>query len=176
MSGTRLVALTLAATTLAVYGCGESTKPKSASTATPTQAAATSSPSEPPPVPGQPLTKSALIARADKICARVITRLNSLRINTLQDAALTAPQTATIEQAASEDLSKLTPPASMASDWKRIVAGVHALAQVTAKLGEYAKANQAEAAGRLISTGQKRPARLLAPAKRDGFTQCGQIV
>lgn len=122
----------------------------------------------------KPLTRAELIAKADTICRRVNAHLASSNntIKTQQDVARLAPRLAAFEQTALVELSRLVPPASLADDWKTIVAGAQTLADNTAKLGEYAKSNQLKAAKSLIVSSQKIQSQMLAIAKRDGFRDC----
>jgi len=143
----RIGALALSAIVLAAPGCGKSSKP---------------------------LTRAQLISQADAICKRVNAKLKVSKINSKQDIARVVPQLATYEQQALADLGKLVPPASMANDWKTIVAGAQTLADNTAKLGEYAKENKLKAARGLVSTSEKVQQQVQATAKRDGFKECSQ--
>jgi hypothetical protein len=150
MIDSRWAALALAVTTLTTAsGCGKSSKP---------------------------LTRAELIAKADDICRRVNGKLKSSNntINNHADIARIIPRLASFEQTALAELSKLVPPASMADDWKMIIAGAQTLADNTAKLGEYAKANKLKAARGLITSSQKVQHQTLAIAKRDGFKECSE--
>lgn len=149
MTFTRSTALTLIAIGLVAGGCGKSSKP---------------------------LTRAELIAKADTICKRVNDKLKSSNnsIKSQQDIVRIVPKLASFEQTALAELSKLEPPASLANDWKTIIAGAQTLADNTAKLGEYAKANNLKAARHLIQASEKVQQQTLATAKRDGFKQCSQ--
>lgn len=149
MTFTRSTALTLIAIGLVTGGCGKSSKP---------------------------LTRAELIAKADIICKRIDDKLKSSNntIKSQQDIARIVPKLASFEQSALAELSKLEPPASLANDWKTIIAGAQTLADNTAKLGEYAKANNLKAARHLIQASEKVQQQTLATAKRDGFKQCSQ--
>jgi hypothetical protein len=149
MRRTCLAAVALAATTLAVSGCGGSS-PK-------------------------PLTRAELTAKANAICKTVTAKLASKTIKTQQDIARIAPELASFEQAALAELSKLVPPAELANDWKQFVAGAQTLAENTSKLGEYAKANNLKAAKGLITSSQAVQQQMVATAKRDGLTACEQV-
>lgn len=148
MTRMRMAAMLLAATiAVAGAGCGESAKP---------------------------LTRAQLIAKADTVCRRINKKLSSTTIKSQQDIARIAPKLAEYEQEALADLSKLVPPASMANDWKEIVAGAQTLADNIAKLGEYAKANNLKGARSLIQSSTKIQQQIQATAKRDGFKDCSQ--
>jgi hypothetical protein len=143
----RMGALVLGVIALAAPGCGKSSKP---------------------------LTRAQLISQADAICKRVNAKLKASKISSKQDIARVVPQLAAYEQQALADLGKLVPPASMANDWKTIVAGAQTLADNTAKLGEYAKENKLKAARGLITTSEKVQRQVQATAKRDGFKECSE--
>lgn len=148
MGRTRLAAVALAATTLALAGCGSSSKP---------------------------LTRAELTAKANAICKSVTAKLASKTISTQQDIARIAPELAGFEQSALAELGKLVPPAELANDWKQFVAGAQTLADNTAKLGEYAKANNLKAAKGLITSSQAIQQQMVATAKRDGLKSCEQV-
>ena len=148
MGNTRLGAVTLVAMTLAVSGCGGSSKP---------------------------LTRAELTARADAICKTVTAQLKSKTIKTQQDIARVVPELASFEQNALTGLAKLVPPAELENDWKQFVAGAQTLAENTAKLGEYAKANNLKAGRSLITSSQTVQQQMVAIAKRDGLTACEQV-
>jgi hypothetical protein len=136
------------AATLAVSGCGSSPKP---------------------------LTRAELTARANAICKRVSAKISSKSVNSQQGLARAAGELAVFEQSALIDLSKLVPPAELESDWKMFVAGAQTLAENTAKLGEYAKANNLKAAHNLIASSEAVQKQMVATARRDGLTACEQV-
>ncbi|HTA14711.1 MAG TPA: hypothetical protein VK781_07630 [Solirubrobacteraceae bacterium] len=150
MGSTRLTAVaTLAATALAVTGCGSSSKP---------------------------LTRAELTAKANAICKTVTAKLASSKgIKTQQDIARVAPELASFEQTALDGLGKLVPPAELANDWKQFVAGAQTLAENTAKLGEYAKANNLKAAKSLITSSEQVQQQMVATARRDGIADCEKV-
>lgn len=150
MTRTRLTALALTATTLAASGCGGSS--------------------------AKSLTSAELIQKADAVCKRVNARLTLANgeVKSRQDIGRLAPQLAAFQQSAVAELKKLTPPASLANDWKQIVAGAQTLAVNTAKLGEYARSNNMSGARQLVSSSKSVQQQMLATAKRDGFKDCSQ--
>jgi hypothetical protein len=147
MGHTRLAAVALATATLAASGCGSA----------------------------KPLTRAELIAKADVICKTVTVKLAGTHIKTQQDFARIAPKLASFEQSALAELSKLVPPAELENDWKLFVAGAQTLAENTAKLGEYAKANNLKQARSLITSSQAVQQRMMTIAKRDGLKNCEQV-
>jgi hypothetical protein len=120
------------------------------------------------------LTRTELIARADLICRRVNEKRASTTLGSRQAYARLLPQIAAYERAAAAEMRTLTPPASMAKSWKRIVAGIQAVADETSILGEYAIANKlAQAdAGSVVAVKTMRRTRTLAG--REGFKDCAR--
>jgi hypothetical protein len=178
----QLAALAFAATTLAASGCGGSSKTGStgASTgaaATSTIAASTATPATTNASPGKPMTRaeSILIAKAGAICKRIDARHASVRLPTQQAIARELPLFASYQRAALAELRKLTPPASMAHDWKQFVAAAHTLASDTTRVGEYAKANHFATAGTIIPRIDKDERHISALAKHDAITGCEQV-
>ncbi len=147
MGPRRLAAVALAATTVAIAGCGGSEKP---------------------------LTHAELVSKANAICKTVTAKLATKTTNSVKDIARVAPELASFEQKALSELSKLVPPAYLESDWKQFIAGAETLAENTSKLGEYAKANELKAAGKLITSSETTQHQMEAIAKRNGLTECEQ--
>ncbi len=148
MGPRRLAAATLAATTMAIAGCGGSEKP---------------------------LTHAELVSKANAICKTVTAKLATKSANSVQDIARIAPELASFEQQALSELSKLVPPADLESDWKQFIAGAEMLAENTSKLGEYAKANNLKAARALITSSETTQQQMRTIAVRDGLTECEQV-
>lgn len=148
MGPRKLAAAMLAATTVAIAGCGGSEKP---------------------------LTHAELVSKANTICKTVTTKFATKSAKSVQDIARIAPELAALEQKALSELSKLVPPANLESDWKQFVAGAELLAENTSKLGEYAKADNLKAAGRLIGSTETTQHQMQAIAKRNGLTECEQV-
>jgi hypothetical protein len=144
-----LAAAVLAATALAVCGCGSSSKP---------------------------LTRAELTAKADTICKSVSAKLaTNKKISSIQDIARTAPKLASSEQSALNELSKLVPPAAMEADWKTFITGAQSLAENTAKLGEYAKSNNLKSARTLIVSSETTVKQMTAIAQKYGIKNCEQV-
>jgi hypothetical protein len=143
-----LAALALAGIALAASGCGGSS--------------------------AKPLTRAELTAKADAICRTVTARLAKNTIKTQQDIARVAGELASFEENALNSLGKLVPPPALAEDWKRFVAGAQTLAENTAKIGEYARANDLKASKNLIVSSQATQKQMTAIAKRDGLKDCEQ--
>jgi hypothetical protein len=123
MSSTKLAAVAVATAMLAVQGCGGSSKSSSGTSAgnqaaTSAQTGTAQSASTTPP-----LTRVALIAKADPICARIQAQRASKVIKTRQDYTRAASVLASIEKRANDELAKLTPPTSLASTWSQMLVG-----------------------------------------------------
>ncbi len=148
MRPSRLGAIAIAATTVAIAGCGGSEKP---------------------------LTHAELVSKANAICKTVTAKLATKRANSVQDIARVAQELASFEQQALSELSKLVPPANLESDWKHFIADAELLAENTSKLGEYAKTNDLKAARGLITSSDTTQHQMQAIAKRNGLTECEQV-
>lgn len=148
MGPRRLAAIALAATTMAITGCGGSAKP---------------------------LTHAELVSKANAICKTVTAKFATKSANSVKDIARIAPELASFEQQALSELSKLVPPANLESDWKQFIAGAELLAENTAKLGEYANTNNLKAAHGVIVSSETTQHQMQAIAKRNGLTGCEQV-
>jgi hypothetical protein len=124
----------------------------------------------------KPLTRAQLRTKTDAICRRVTTRLatNGSPRTPAQIERLIKNLSA-FEQGALTELSALVPPAALADDWKRFVAGAQTLAERTAKLGEYAEAKNAKAIAPLLAAAEATRRQMAAIARRDGFTACERL-
>lgn len=155
MSRPLLAALALAATVLAASGCGESTGTT------------------------KPLTRAELIVRGDAICRRINARLAATTVGKGGGFGQLMPPLAAYEHAAVLEMRKLTPPASMADGWGQVIGGAQMLADATAKIGEYAKANNntlpttppTRAAFTAAGAGTRQ---MIAAAHREGFDDCAR--
>lgn len=144
-----LAATVLTTTVLAVCGCGSSSKP---------------------------LTRAELTAKADAICKSVSAKLaTNKKVSSIQDIARTAPELASTEQSALNELSKLVPPTTMEADWKSFITGAQTLAENTAKLGEYAKSNDLKSARTLIVSSEATVKQMTAIAQKYGIKNCEQV-
>jgi hypothetical protein len=158
MSQRRLAIFVAAATVLSLSGCGESTGSS------------------------KPLTRSALIARADLICRRLNTKLTITAAGGEGGglAHLLLSQAA-YEHAVVVAMRALTPPASMANGWGQMVSGAQTLADATVKLGEYEKAHSnalfnPSPTSRATTTAMAEGTRqITAAAGREGFKDCAQV-
>ncbi len=178
MLHTHFAALALAAITLAASGCGGSSKTVSTTTAAVTSVPATTTTTATTPAAKESanaLTSAQLIASGDAICARINAKRASTTLTKTQDYARLVPPLGAYEQAEAAKLSKLTPPASMASEWKQIASGVEAVADDTAKIGQDIKSNRDNAGSVLLTKATKIQVQTNAVAKRAGFKDCAQF-
>jgi hypothetical protein len=128
--------------------------------------------------------KSRLIASADAICKPLNARRKTANAavgsvtgaSTLPKVARIAPGLAADEHKALAELHALTAPASLAANWRKILAGTQQLADNTAKLGADAKAGDLKAVEGLIHTDQQTERELIQIAATAGFKHCGRNV
>jgi hypothetical protein len=103
-----------------------------------------------------------------------VTSLNSQR-----GIAVLAPPLASFERTILAELSKLTPPASLANDWKQVLASIRVLSENTVKLAAAAKASPtifSKAERALVSSNLNTRRPMLATAARDGFRECALVL
>lgn len=147
MSHTRVTVAVLTAATLAASGCGQSGSAKT-------------------------LSRAELIAKAEAICVRANAKLKLLERTKAATGLLEAGE---YEQTATVELGKLTPPASMASDWREIVAADQTLARDTVKYAEYNKLHNRRELRLLIRAAGEVDHPMSATAKRDGLNECAEF-
>jgi hypothetical protein len=176
------LALALIATTLVAAGCGSSknSSATTAATATPTTASVATTPSTATTTTGaatgKALTRSQWIAKGDSICARANTRVSSITIVNAREFARQIPQVALYNRTETGELSRLVPPAPMASDWARILKEYEAYDEYTNRIAQYAQAGNYVSAGPILHIAEKLRAQIAALAKRDGFKQCSKVI
>lgn len=184
MLHSQLAAFALAAITLAVSGCGGSSKTVSTSASVATTTAATSTPvtttsTSSPPVrsvtvkvaSGAPLTRAQWIAKGDAICTHLNAELETISVNKASELPRVLPQEAAYERNAFAKLVKLVPPTTMANDWRQYLTDLLQAAEDSTKL---ASENIGES---LITSPLARAtlavrARSTQIAKHDGFKEC----
>jgi cell division inhibitor SulA len=114
-----------------------------------------------------------LIVHADAICLRLNTEL--ARTAGTGIIAQSAPLHARLEKAALRELGTLTPPASLARDWAKILGYRRTLADELLTLSRAAKANDLAAVRALGVSKLRVHKELTQTAKRDGFTDCATV-
>jgi hypothetical protein len=149
MGRRRLATVVLAATAIAVCGCGSSGS--------------------------KSLTRAELIAKADAICKGISTQLNA-QGRKATPAQQVFSQVAAYEQTALAELKKLNPPSDMAGDWKQIVAGAQTLTEDTTKYAEYSKSKDLSKAQSLAVSGAAVRQQVSVTARRAGFNDCAQAL
>jgi hypothetical protein len=175
MACERLAALMLvAAIVFTATSCGNSTRPSTRSTSISVPTSTSAPVSSASVKKTNELTRTRLIARADAICGRIKARRNLLKFGVAGSFVVILPQLAVYEQALFVELSKLTPPASMTSDWSQILADAHTLADSTAELNRDAQTNTAKGAQRLFTVFAQARRRLQSTAMRGGLTVCAR--
>ena len=180
---TSFAALVLAASALAVAGCGGSSKTESTATsaASTTPSSTTTAQSTAPTTTtsqvikiqkGKPLSHTVWITKGDEICAIANLRRHATTAKTEEQVARLAPQISGYDHIEAVELSKLVPPSNMAGDWKLIIANVQKISEFAAQLGEYAQTHRYNAAAPILASAVGVEERLGSIAKRDGFKQC----
>lgn len=174
MNRTSLAAIALATSTLAASSCGSTTKPTNQTTTSPisTQTPASNTTSS---KPTGPLTRAQLIADGDTICYRLNTRRSTTRVARPQDYKRLIPALAAYELAGANEMNNLTPPPSMAHDWQQMITGARDIARATAKVHNYADANNTAISRTVERILYKGIHQLTTAAKRAGFKDCAHI-
>lgn len=170
MLHSHLMALVLVGLTVVISGCGGSAKTgtsTSATLSTPSTSATSTAPASD--------SRAVFIAHAEPICARLNAQLDAANVKTQADLIRVLSQAAVYEQAELEELKKLTPPASIADDWRRMLAYTHVWSINSAKAGNAAKAKDFKASAALVSKTTAIEERLATVAKHSGFKQCGLL-
>ena len=124
-----------------------------------------------------PLSRSQLVARADTICRRLNAELGSAKyyIRTQQDVIRVAPLRAATETGALTELEKLTPPASVASAYQRMLVARHTLIEDIVKLGQDAAIRDKEAEMPLFASSAAVVRQMGLAARDSGFKYCSQL-
>lgn len=126
------------------------------------------------------LSQSELIAKADPICQRALSALEGAKLSR-ENLAQVGGAIATASRQAHGELAKLTPPSSMAADWREIVNSFSMISTGMQKAAEAAKGTDAKALAQSKAfregeteflKGQQTRQTL---ASRNGFQACGKI-
>jgi hypothetical protein len=120
------------------------------------------------------LPQSPFIARADAICRGLDSRLAAVKPASLRvpEIARFAPPRAALEKTAVTELSRLTPPRSIARDWRLMITYRRTLAEELAKLGQNAKVGDARGIQALAVSKKRVHQKLFTVATREGFKYC----
>jgi hypothetical protein len=124
------------------------------------------------------------VAEADPICKQTlakrtaanseVSKVSSSTAKILAALARVAPPVAADEHHAITQLRALKAPASLSTDWRRLLAGMEVLANDATQIGEHAKAHDYEAIVSITASGNKLREGLIPIAAREGFTYCGR--
>jgi hypothetical protein len=128
--------------------------------------------------------KAKLVAEADPICKQVSVKRSAANAavqqagrstsKTLTTLARVAPPVAVDEHQAIIRLRALKAPASLASDWQKLLNGMAQLANDATEIGDDAKAGEYKAITSLTASGRKLREQLTEISTRDGVTYCGR--
>lgn len=178
----RQPAFVLVAVTLAVAGCGSSRAGSGSANSAPVAPGKTASVgtiSVPVAVKGgKPLARTELIAGADAICARLNVRLAAAKDVVSSDLAAIeaiATRRSGTERAALVELQQLTPPASMASEWQRMLDYRATVVGDLAKIAEYARENNPQGTKTVLLATTNVIRQILVAGTRAGFKDCRKI-
>jgi hypothetical protein len=175
MSNRRIGVLGLAVIALAVSGCGGTAKTSSQTASAPASSTATAASSSTTSTTA-PLTSAELVAKANAICYGIVAKRDSIKISTIQDYVIYAAQLAAYDNGAVLEMRKLTPPASMATDWHQIAANAKTLANTISKFGEYVSVHHTnEGTNSLNLAVEKATNKIVVISKRDGFKECTRL-
>jgi hypothetical protein len=129
-------------------------------------------------------TKQQLVAEADTICKQIsvertaanaaVSKASPSTAKILAALARVAPPVAVDEHKVIVHLHALKAPASVATDWQKLLAGMEVLANDATQIGEHAKAHEYKAIVSLTSSGRKVREELTTLANHEGFTYCGR--
>jgi hypothetical protein len=175
------VSLAVLAAAAALAGCGSSRTHATASSKATAPTASTVSAQPPSPTQSSPggaaLTRAQLVASAGAICKLVNAELTAVKAKSASVAEIVrlVPGRALSERKAVTELSKLTPPASLAHDWQLIVGYRRTLADELTALAQAAQSKDTVKIKALSASKLRAHALLLAAAKRAGLTECGRV-
>jgi hypothetical protein len=127
----------------------------------------------------KPLTREQLTSRANAICRSVKAKLEAANkgqsFTTRQELERLIARLSSFEESALGELTKLTPPPALETEWKRFVAGAQALVEDTVRLGEQASQGNSAQSKQLIAAAQATQRQMTAVAKRVGLEACEQV-
>jgi hypothetical protein len=173
MLHTQLAALALAVAAVTASGCGSSKTTTTTTAAQTTASTTTASSTTPTPVAsGAPLSRAQWIAQGDAICERTQDKINTLAARNSAEVIDALPQAAIYYTTEVEDLSKLTPPKSMAHDWEVIINNIHLFGEYTTIVSQNIKGHRVALPNALRAKVAKIQTNIITTAKRDGFKEC----
>jgi hypothetical protein len=123
-----------------------------------------------------PLTRAQLVSRANALCTQLHNKMKQVGpAKTTQDLAHLAHKLAGFEQQQLEAMHKLTPPASLASDWKQMLQGAEDIAEAAGTLSTDVQLKKDKAAGEALKQAGKVQQHIKPITERDGFTSCKEL-
>jgi hypothetical protein len=123
-----------------------------------------------------PLTRAQLVNHTNALCTQLHNKMKQVGpAKSTQDLARLARKLAGFEQQQLEAMHKLTPPASMASDWKQMVQGAEEIAEAAGTLSTDVQLKKDKAAGEALKQVGSVEQRIKPIAEKDGFTSCEQL-
>ncbi len=115
--------------------------------------------------------------RTNMLCEEVHAKLKAVGpAKTPKEFAQLARKLAGFEQQELESMRKLTPPRSLASDWKQILEGVEEISVAAGTLSTELQLGHKKHAIEAFTHISKVQQRLSTIVKRDGFTSCSELV
>jgi hypothetical protein len=127
--------------------------------------------------PKAALSRHQLAVKAEAICTHLELELVVAvpKSANMTEIVRVVPGRAASEQRAVQQLRELTPPASLAHDWRLIISYRQTLANELAALAKAAKQKDSAAIKKLGVSKKQEHSLLLAAAKRAGLYKCGII-
>jgi len=180
MLQTQLAALAVVATVLVACGCGGSSKSGASTTTTSAAVTASDTTTTTPTSPtttvklatGRPLTRAKWIAEGDTICKHVNTEVAAISVVSAAEYGRLLPQIALYYSTEAQELGKLVPPTSMASDGTQLANGLQLLSEYLNRSAREFQAGHNTAGAHLFVTALKIQKQPIAVAKRAGFKMC----
>lgn len=160
--------LLLSASSLAIAGCGGSSKTTVHNAATSVSTSASTAPASP---------SSPFVAQADAICGRINAEIAALEAKSGSAAEVkrVVPLTISLERKGIVALEKLNPPASLARDWRSMLGYRRALAVMLGELLDAAKKNDGASVKPLAASKKRVHASLRKTATANGFKDCAKV-
>ena len=126
---------------------------------------------------GPPLSRPQLMAQAEAICRRRNVAIDAIKLRgtSAADIARFASRSVAVEQAAFTDLARLTPPASMAGDWRQVLAYSRVLLRYVVELDEFGRRGEVRAISVLARSAEAAKRQLLVVGTRGGFRYCARV-
>jgi hypothetical protein len=172
----RLLMLALVAGALTVAGCGGGShkQPSGASTAPVSSSKGSNAATV---ASGQTSPTRRFIANADIICNRLSDVLDQPQNSAQAKAEIVrvAAIRGSLEARALNELSKLSPPASLTAAYRQMLAYRQALIVDLAKIGQFASSGKNKDLQHVYESSGATARRMNALAKRSGFRFCGAL-